>query len=233
MDQERIGKLIKEIRINNKLSQNEFAKKYGVTYQAVSKWENGKNIPDIQILKQICSDYNISLEEILNGKKSEKNNKNKKLILIIITLIITIILLVVFLFAINQNNDNFEFKTLSSTTDSFILTGSIAYNKDKTSIYISDVTYTGEKDDTQYKEIKSTLYEIDGKTKKEISTYNKSLLITIGEFVSELSFHVDDHASICKEYTEESLLLEISATDTKDKTIKYEIPISISDNCHK
>lgn len=232
MDQERIGKLIKEIRTNNKLSQSEFAKKYGVTYQAVSKWENGKNIPDIQILKQICSDYNISLEEILNGKK-EQNNKNKKLMIIMITIIITIILLVVFLFAINQNDDTFEFKTLSSTTDSFILTGSIAYNEDKTSIYISDVTYTGQEDNTQYKEIRSILYEIDGKTKKEISTYNKSLLITIDEFVSELSFHVDDHASICKEYTEESLLLEISATDTKDKTIKYEIPISISDNCHK
>ena len=39
MDQERIGKFIKEIRTKNNLSQNEFAKKYGVTYQAVSKWE--------------------------------------------------------------------------------------------------------------------------------------------------------------------------------------------------
>ena len=36
MDQERIGKLIKDIRKKNNLSQSAFAKKYGVTYQAGS-----------------------------------------------------------------------------------------------------------------------------------------------------------------------------------------------------
>jgi transcriptional regulator with XRE-family HTH domain len=77
MDQERIGKLIKEIRTNNKLSQNDFAKKYGVTYQAVSKWETGKNIPDIQILKQICSDYNISLDNLLEGNKNSLKETKK------------------------------------------------------------------------------------------------------------------------------------------------------------
>ena len=63
MDQEKIGKLIKEIRTSQKLSQQKFAEKYGVTYQAVSKWENGKNMPDITILKQICSE--ISMKNLL------------------------------------------------------------------------------------------------------------------------------------------------------------------------
>ena len=62
MDQERIGKTIKELRTKNNLSQKEFADKYNVTYQAVSKWENGKNIPDLSILKRICSDNNITIE---------------------------------------------------------------------------------------------------------------------------------------------------------------------------
>ena len=53
MDQKRIGNLIKELRKKNNLTQEKFAEKYGVTYQAVSKWENGKNIPDISLLKQI------------------------------------------------------------------------------------------------------------------------------------------------------------------------------------
>ena len=48
-----------------------------------------------------------------------------------------------------------------------------------------------------------------------------------------MSFRVEDHASICKEYTEENLLLEISATDRKGKITKYEVPISVSDNCHQ
>ena len=50
MDQEKIGKFIKDLRIKNNLTQKEFADKYNVTYQAVSKWENGKNMPDLSLL---------------------------------------------------------------------------------------------------------------------------------------------------------------------------------------
>ena len=42
MDQNEFGKLIKEIRKKNNLTQKDLADKYNVTYQAVSKWENGK-----------------------------------------------------------------------------------------------------------------------------------------------------------------------------------------------
>ena len=138
MDQERIGKFIKEIRTKNNLSQNEFAKKYGVTYQAVSKWENGKNMPDIQILKQICSDYNLSIEELLNA---EEKTKKKKIIPYIIISLIILVSLIIGIILLNKEEETFEFKTLSSTTEYFKLTGSIAYNQDKTSIYISDIRY--------------------------------------------------------------------------------------------
>ena len=42
MDNEKISEFIKKIRKDNNLTQKELAAKYGVTYQAVSKWENGK-----------------------------------------------------------------------------------------------------------------------------------------------------------------------------------------------
>lgn len=87
MDPVRIGNLIKELRIKSNLTQNEFANKYGVTYQAVSKWENGKNIPDISVLKLICEDYNISLDSILDGKV----NKNKKKLIILTSIILVIL----------------------------------------------------------------------------------------------------------------------------------------------
>ena len=38
MDQEKIGKIIKDIRVRNNLTQADLANKYNVTYQAVSKW---------------------------------------------------------------------------------------------------------------------------------------------------------------------------------------------------
>ena len=232
MDQERIGKTIKEIRIKNNLSQKEFADKYNVTYQAVSKWENGKNIPDLSILKRICSDNNITIEELLEGKPLEK--QTKKILPLIIAIILTISLITGVTLIINhKNNETFEFKTLSSNSKEFKLTGSIAYNKDKTSIFISEVSYNGEDKNTEYKYIKSTLYEIEGKTKKEIGTYNKTFLITLESFLTGMTYNIDNHASICKEYTEESLLIEILATDKQDKIIKYEIPITISENCQK
>ncbi len=232
MDQERIGKTIKEIRIKNNLSQKEFADKYNVTYQAVSKWENGKNIPDLSILKRICSDNNITIEELLEGKPLEK--QTKKILPLIIAIILTISLITGVTLIINhKNNETFEFKTLSSNSKEFKLTGSIAYNKDKTSIFITDVSYNGEDKKTEYKSIKSTLYEIEGKTKKEIGTYNKTFLITLESFLTGMTYNIDNHASICKEYTEESLLIEILATDKQDKIIKYEIPITISENCQK
>lgn len=230
MNQEKLGARIKEIRKKANLSQNEFAQKYGVTYQAVSKWENGKNIPDIQILKQICSDYNISLEELLEMEK-KSNRFNNKIVITISILLIAIVLILGYIFASNKDSD-FEFKTLSSTSENFKLTGSIAYNKDKTSVYISDIEYLKE-DNTEYKKIESTLYEINGKVKKEISNYDKTLLITLNDFLKNMTFNSDNHARVCEEYTEESLLIEILATDKNNKITKYEVPISISENCQK
>ena len=90
MNQEKIGSLIKKIRKENNLTQKDFAKKYGVTYQAVSKWENGKNIPDIALLKEICSDYNIDINELLDNNYKVKK-KNIPLLILIGILVITFI----------------------------------------------------------------------------------------------------------------------------------------------
>lgn len=50
---------------------------YGVIYQTVSKWENDINLPDVTLIKQMIKDFNISIEDILEGeflaKKIEKN----------------------------------------------------------------------------------------------------------------------------------------------------------------
>ena len=76
MDQEKIGKLIKEIRQKNNLTQKQFADKYGITYQAVSKWENGKNMPDVSLLKQISKDFKVNIEDLLEGNISPKKKKH-------------------------------------------------------------------------------------------------------------------------------------------------------------
>ena len=78
MDQDKIGNFIKKIRTEQNLTQKDLADRLGVTYQAVSKWENGKNVPDIAILKKITEEFNVNIDEILNGEKNEKKIENTK-----------------------------------------------------------------------------------------------------------------------------------------------------------
>ena len=54
MDMKMIGKSIAEARKKSSLTQEQLAEKLGVTTQAVSKWENGHNLPDIENLMQIA-----------------------------------------------------------------------------------------------------------------------------------------------------------------------------------
>ena len=172
MNQEKIGKMIKDIRLKDKLSQQKFADKYGVTYQAVSKWETGKNIPDISILKQICDDYDLDINDFLSESDSLKNKKkNNKFIYIIFGFILLVLLLILILNHLFKEDD-FEFKTLSSNCSNFTITGSIAYNKNRSSIYISHVNYCGEDKDEMYKEINCSLYEKDGNINVEVTKCN-------------------------------------------------------------
>ena len=77
MDQEKIGQFIKQIREENHLTQKEFADQLNVTFQAVSKWERGKNIPDIAVLKEISERFHVNVDELLEGKRNlQKKNKN-------------------------------------------------------------------------------------------------------------------------------------------------------------
>ena len=79
MDQEKVGQLIKELRVKHQLTQAEFAKRYHVTYQAVSKWETGKNMPDLALLKQICADFQMDIGDFLDGEITVKDaSKSKK-----------------------------------------------------------------------------------------------------------------------------------------------------------
>lgn len=225
MNQEKIGQVIKEIRTKNNLSQQAFAEKFGVTYQAVSKWENGKNIPDIATLKEICKEYNLKLEDLLDAKISSKPKTNllKWFLLVIILLIIILIIVLIF-----KNND-FEFKTLSTSCNDFTVNGSIAYNDTKSSIYISHITYCGEVDSNKYKKIQCVLYESNDKVKTEIGRYNyeEESGITLEEFLKEVNFNVET----CKLYSEDSLHLEIDATTVEGEDIFHKVPLKLVDNC--
>lgn len=77
MDQVKIGKLIAECRKEKKLTQNELANLLGVSDKSVSKWENGKCLPDVSLYKQLCEILGITLNEFFIGEKIEEKNYRK------------------------------------------------------------------------------------------------------------------------------------------------------------
>ena len=54
MDQIKIGKFIAELRKEKKLTQEELAVLLGVSNKSVSRWENGKNLPDAALYQPLC-----------------------------------------------------------------------------------------------------------------------------------------------------------------------------------
>lgn len=64
---------IKQIRTKNHLTQEQFAMRLNVTRQAVSNWENNRNLPDIQMLILITEIFDVTLDELILG--DEKMNK--------------------------------------------------------------------------------------------------------------------------------------------------------------
>lgn len=231
MNQEKIGNLIKDIRKKNNLTQREFADRYGVTYQAVSKWENGKNIPDIVLLREICKDFNIDIESFLDGE-NVKNKKRNNRIMVIVLLILCIIISVILL--IHNKNDDFEFKTISANCNNFVISGSVAYNNSKSSIYISSINYCGGEDNTEYDMIECVLYEETKKDKIEISSYSydKDEKITLERFLKDVTFVIDNYDKVCRDYSNNTLILVIKAK-LDNKTVNYEIPLSIDNACGK
>lgn len=83
MNQEKIGKFIAKMRKEKNMTQVEMANKLGITDRAVSKWENGRGLPDISLLKNLSQILDISITELLSG---EKNSINKTENIIIDTL---------------------------------------------------------------------------------------------------------------------------------------------------
>ena len=132
----------------------------------------------------------------------------------------------------SSNNNNFKIKYISTTCNDFNITGMMAYNEKKSSIYLSGITYCGDEDLTKYKEIDCKLYEKHDNNEVIISEVKKQGNITLEEFLKEVSFKIDNYNKMCKDYTKENLYLEINATDIKNKITTYKIPLILENKCN-
>ena len=78
MDQIKIGKFIAECRKNKNMTQAQLAEKVGVTDRAVSKWENGRSMPDSSIMLELCGELGITVNDLLCGEKIVMENNQQK-----------------------------------------------------------------------------------------------------------------------------------------------------------
>ena len=123
MNNNKIGKFIASKRKELGLTQQELATKISVTDKAVSKWERGISLPDTSILEKLSKELDVSIDEIINGKKKEdkeeliekevnkkidelnkkKKEKNKKKILKLLISGLCIFLFLIIILVINYN----------------------------------------------------------------------------------------------------------------------------------
>ena len=77
MDQEKIGSFLAENRKAKGFTQIEFAEKLGVSNKSVSRWETGKNMPDVSLFLPICDALDISVNELLIGERIATQESKK------------------------------------------------------------------------------------------------------------------------------------------------------------
>lgn len=68
MNQKSIGEYIATKRKEKNLTQEQLAEKLNVSNKSISKWENGKCMPDYSIIEKLCLELSISLNELMDGK---------------------------------------------------------------------------------------------------------------------------------------------------------------------
>ncbi len=69
IDQKKIGGFVRELRREQGLTQEQLAERLGVTNRSVSRWENGQNLPDFDVVVEISHLFSVSLDEFFDGER--------------------------------------------------------------------------------------------------------------------------------------------------------------------
>ena len=79
MDQQKTGEFLKHLRKSKGMTQEQLAEHFSVSPKTVSRWETGRNMPDLDILIELADFYNVDIREIIDGeRKSEIMNNETK-----------------------------------------------------------------------------------------------------------------------------------------------------------
>lgn len=78
MNQQNIGKFMALLRKEKQLTQKQFAELLGVNDRSVSRWETGYCMPDLSLLQVISEELEVSISELLNGRRITEEERPKE-----------------------------------------------------------------------------------------------------------------------------------------------------------
>ena len=79
MDQVKIGKFIADCRKKQNLTQLQLAERLNITDRAVSKWENGRSMPDISLIPELCGILHVTINDLFSGEVIDMDHYNEQL----------------------------------------------------------------------------------------------------------------------------------------------------------
>ena len=79
MDHIKVGQFIAECRKKKDLTQAPLAEKLSITDRAISKWENGKAMPESALMLDLCDILGITVNELLCGEVRDQEQRNEQL----------------------------------------------------------------------------------------------------------------------------------------------------------
>lgn len=156
MDSKKVGKYISKLRKEKGLTQEKLAEKIGVSSKTISKWETGINIPDTNLLFELSKEFNVDVQDILNGEKvSDSKSKGKvfinsinfynnvfkrKMLLLCILSIVLILSFFSVLYTISNYNKN-SLYDITSNNKNYAVEGYLIFNHKESIFIINNISF--------------------------------------------------------------------------------------------
>ncbi len=171
IDPVKMGSFMAKCRKEKNLTQEDIAVEFGITSQSVSKWESGKNAPDITILMKLSEILGVEVHELLLGEKDTSSNRREKdtkinqtfvdgikfyeekskkkyfkILIGCLTILIVLLMSILAIYSVNNYNKINIYKFCDD--EKLLLEGKIIFNPERRTILINNVFYNDIYNDT-------------------------------------------------------------------------------------
>lgn len=243
MNLDKIGKFILSLRKEKNLSQNKLAEMIPITRQAISRWEQGKSLPDSSTMMRLSDIFGVTIDELLSGERIEKNRekgslqnvilnliddynlKKKRLKTMMILSVVTVITLIGLFFGyyfVSTYNSIKVYKIQGTGTNSYTYNGIMITTKQNSYMRLGEIQVSN--DNLSVEKVKLYYFDKDKKEKVIYEDNNTDILIT-DYFGYNEYFSYDDLKYLIK-----NLYLEVFYDNQTNEKYKLKLDINFANN---